>query len=127
MPDYDAAQFDPPAPAARVALRNPHSAGMGLDVTLLVDTGADVTLLPRTAIEQLGTPLLVDQQYELLGFDGAKSVASAVIMEMVFLKRTFRGRFLLIDDELGIPGRDVLKHVALVLDGPRQKWWEHSP
>jgi predicted aspartyl protease len=127
MPIYDAAHFDPPAPAALVVLRNPHSAEMGLDVALLVDTGADVTLLPRIAIEHLGTPLLADQQYELVGFDGTKSVAPAVVMEMVFLKRTFRGRFLLIDDELGILGRDVLRHVTLVLDGPRQEWWEHSP
>jgi predicted aspartyl protease len=127
MPSYDAADFDPPAPVALATLRNPHSAEMGLDVRLLLDTGADITLLPRTAIERLGTALLADPQYELMGFDGTTSFAPSVMLEMVFLRRTFRGRFLLIDEERGILGRDVLKHLTLVLDGPQQQWWEYSP
>jgi hypothetical protein len=46
MPGYDASGFDPPAPVARVVLRNPHSGATVSDVLLLLDTGADVTLLP---------------------------------------------------------------------------------
>ena len=126
MPSYDAEQFDPPAPAALVTLRNPQSGELRLDVPLLLDTGADVTLLPRTAIEQLGIPVLSDQQYELVGFDGSRSLAPVVKLEMILLKRTFRGRFLLIDEEQGILGRDILNHLALVLDGPRRLWWEYS-
>jgi hypothetical protein len=45
-----------------VTLRNPHSGATVSDVLLLLDTGADVTLLPRTAVEQLGVPLLAGQQ-----------------------------------------------------------------
>jgi Aspartyl protease len=126
MPSYDAGHFDPPAPAALVSLRNPNSRELNLDVPLLLDTGADVTLLPRSAIEQLGVLIIADQQYELAGFDGSKSFAPVVYLEMIFLKRTFRGRFLLIDEVQGILGRDILNHLALVLDGPRQQWWEHS-
>jgi hypothetical protein len=126
MPSYDAGQFDPPAPAAIVILRNPQSGELYLDVPLLLDTGADITLLPRSAIEQLAVPIIADQQYELVGFDGSKSFASVVTLEMIFLKRSFRGRFLLIDEAQGILGRDILNHLALVLDGPRQQWWEHS-
>ena len=62
MPSYDATHFDPPAPVARVTLRNPHSGATVADVLLLLDTGADITLLPRTAVEQLGVPLLAGQQ-----------------------------------------------------------------
>jgi hypothetical protein len=58
MPSYDASHFDPPAPVARVTLRNPHSGVTVSDVVLLLDTGADVTMLPRMAIERLGVPLL---------------------------------------------------------------------
>jgi hypothetical protein len=126
MPSYDAGHFDPPAPAAIAILRNPQSGELYLDVPLLLDTGADVTLLPRSAIEQLAVPIIADQQYELVGFDGSKSFASVVTLEMIFLKRSFRGRFLLIDEAHGILGRDILNHLALVLDGPRQQWWEHS-
>jgi predicted aspartyl protease len=126
MPIYDAAHFDPPAPVAVVILRNPDSAEMTVDVPLLLDTGADITLLPRTAIEQLGVPLLSDRQYELMGFDGSKSFAPVVMLEMIFLNRSFRGKFLLIDEQRGILGRDVLRHLTLALDGPRQQWSEIS-
>ena len=127
MPSYDAAYFDPPAPVAQVMLRNPHSGATVSDVLLLVDTGADVTLLPLTAVEQLGVPLLAGQRYELMGFDGSKSFASAVILDLLFLQRAFRGRYLLIEEEHGVMGRDILNHVILLLDGPQQQWSEHAP
>jgi predicted aspartyl protease len=47
MPDYEASLFDPPAPVARVVLRNPDAGTAVSDVLLLLDTGADVTLLPH--------------------------------------------------------------------------------
>jgi predicted aspartyl protease len=104
MPSYDAAHFDPLAPVAQVMLRNPHSGATVSDVLLLVDTGADITLLPRTAVEQLGLPLLAGQRYELMGFDGNKSFASVVMLDLLFLKRAFRGLYLLIEEERGIMG-----------------------
>jgi hypothetical protein len=127
MPSYDAWHFDPPAPVARVTLRNPHSGATVSDVLLLLDTEADITLLPRTAVEPLGVPPLADQQYELMGFDGSKSFAPVVMLDVLFLKRAFRGRYLLIEEERGILGRDILNHVILLLDGPRQQWSEHAP
>jgi Aspartyl protease len=126
MPSYDASDFDPPAPVARVVLRNSHSGATLSDVPLLLDTGADVTLLPRTAVERLGVPLLPDQRYELLSFDGSRSFAPAVVLDLLFLRRAFRGRYLLIEAEQGILGRDILNHVTLLLDGPRQQWSEQS-
>jgi predicted aspartyl protease len=127
MPSYDAAHFDPPAPAAHVTLRNPHSGATVPDVLLLLDTGADITLLPRTAVESLGVPLLAGQQYELMGFDGSKSFTPVVMLDVLFLQRAFRGRYLLIEAERGIMGRDILNHLSLLLDGPRQQWAEHAP
>ena len=127
MLSYDASHFDPPAPVARVTLRNPYSGATLSDVQLLLDTGADVTLLPRAAVERLGVPLLADQRYELMGFDGSKSFAPVVMLDMLFLRRAFRGRYLLIEEERGILGRDILNHVTVLLDGPRQHWSEHAP
>ena len=127
MPNYDASHFDPPAPVAHVTLRNPHSGATVSDVPLLVDTGADVIMLPRQAVERLGVPLLADQRYELIGFDGSKSFAPVVMLDMLFLRRAFRGRYLLLEEERGILGRDILNHVTVLLDGPRQQWVEHVP
>ena len=127
MPSYDALHFDPPAPVARVTLRNPQSGATVSDVLLLVDTGADITLLPRTAVERLGVPLLAAQQYEVMGFDGSKSFAPVVMLDTVFLQRAFRGRYLLVEEERGILDRDILNHVSLLLEDPRQQWSEHAP
>ena len=42
------------------------------------------------------------------------------------LGRTFRGQFLVIDQQVGILGRNILNALALVLDGPQQTWSEHK-
>ena len=127
MPSYDATHFAPPAPVVRMILRNPHSGASVSDVPLLVDTGADITLLPQPAVEQLGVPLLAGQHYDLMGFDGSKSFAPVVMLDLLFLKHAFRGRYLLIEEDRGMMGRDILNHVILLLDGPQQQWSEHAP
>jgi hypothetical protein len=127
MPTYDASHFNPPAPVARAILRNTQSGATISDVLLLVDSGVDVTLLPRKAVEGIGVPLTAGQGYELMGFDGSKSLAPAVTLDMIFLKRIFRGQYLLIEEERGILGRDILNNIALLLDGPGQRWEEQTP
>jgi hypothetical protein len=127
MPAYDATHFNPPAPLAQVTLRNPSTGATVADVALLVDSGADVTLLPRRAVEGLGISLATSRGYEIAGFDGNKSFVPAVNLDMLFLKRLFRGQYLVIDEERGILGRDVLNHIALLLDGPHLRWDEHTP
>jgi hypothetical protein len=125
MPAYDATHFNPPAPLAQVTLRNP-STGITADVVLLVDSGADVTLLPRQAVEGLGINLVTGRGYEIAGFDGNKTFVPAVNLDL-FLKRLFKGQYLVIDEDRGILGRDVLNHIALLLDGPGLRWDEHTP
>ena len=66
------------------------------DVLFLFDTGADIPLLPRIAVEQLGMPLLAGQRCELMSFDRNKRFASVVILHLLFMQRAFRGRSLLI-------------------------------
>lgn len=43
---------------------------------------------------------------------------------MRFLNKTFRGRFLLIDQDWGVLGRDILNLISLLLDGPNLNWKE---
>jgi hypothetical protein len=124
MPAYDATWFDPPAPVAKVSLRNPQTGTTLPDVPMLLDSGADVSLIPRSYIEQLGPELIADSVYELMGFDGTTSFAPVVQVELLFLDRTFRGRFLVLDQEWGILGRDILNHVPLWLNGPELTWSE---
>jgi len=62
-----------------------------------------------------------------MGFDGSKSFAPVAMLDMLFLGRAFRGRYLLIEADRGILGRDILNHVTVLLDGPRQRWSEDAP
>ena len=124
MPTYDITLFDPPAPVASVTLRNPESGSSVSDVPMLMDSGADITLLPQASVSQIGATPLSGVNYALMAFDGTTSSASAVQLELLFLNRTIRGQFLLIDQACGIMGRDILNHLSLLFDGPRFIWDE---
>ncbi len=78
MPVYDDSLFAPPAPLARVTLRHPQNADIVSDVPMLLDSGADVTLIPTVSVNQLGLTADADEIYELMGFDGGTSLASVV-------------------------------------------------
>lgn len=124
MPPYDDRLFVPSAPVLNARLRNPQS-GAIIDVLLLIDTGADVTLLPLGAVNAAGIEQ-TGASYELLAFDGRSNSAGVVRAELLMLGRIFRGQFLLIDQEVGILGRNILNALALLLDGPQQTWSEHK-
>ena len=49
-----------------------------------------------------------------------------VELELVFLGRKFTGQFLLIDQPMGVLGRNILNVVSITFDGPREKWDEHK-
>jgi hypothetical protein len=124
MPAYDASLFDPPAPTARVILRNPATGVVWSDVPMLLDSGADVTLIPQAVLSHLALDAMPDKEYLLAGFNGNVSRTSVARLEMIFCRRTFRGQFLLVDQEWGILGRNILNTIALLHDGPRLTWDE---
>jgi hypothetical protein len=61
---------------------------------MLLDTGADITLLPSAAVRRLQISKAAGEVFELMGFDGTRSTAAAVELELVFEGLTFRGRFM---------------------------------
>lgn len=126
MPAYDAKLFDPPAPVAHVTLRHPATGASLSEVPMLMDTGADVTLLPRIYVDRLGISPLKEKVYELQGFDGNITQAEAILLELVFLGRKYKGQFLLVDQPMGILGRNILNAIVLLLDGPRGAWDEQN-
>ena len=122
MQAYDATRFDPPAPLAHVLLKSDGGGVVIHDVPMLLDTGADVSLLPRSQCATLVSPDA--KQYELQAFDGTRSTAPAVTVELQFLGKSFRGQFLLIDGWHGIVGRNILNNLSLLFDGPSRRWVE---
>jgi len=126
MPAYDDQLFNPPAPLARVTLRNSADGNAVADAPMLIDSGADVSLVSQRSLTLLGATVDPDAGYEVMGFDGRKSIAQVVSLDLIFLRRVFRGRFLVSNQECGILGRDILNHVAVLLDGPRLVWDEQK-
>ena len=73
MPAYDSTLFTPPAPLAKVTLRHSRTGSVVTEVPMLLDTGADVTLLPQASVDQLGISVNQDEGYELMGFTAASA------------------------------------------------------
>ena len=122
MPAYDATLFDPPAPLAMVTVRSPTTGESVDNVAMLIDTGADVTILPCAPVERLVETAELAGRYELEGFDGTRSLASAVRLELQLLGKVFRGHFLIVDGGHGILGRNVINSLSLIMDGPNLIW-----
>ena len=125
MSSYDAVEFDPPAPLTHVSFETLDGSRRVERVPMLIDTGADVSLLPLEMVKPVANEEAWDERYELEGFDGTRSIAPAVVLTVRWLGRTFRGRYLLTDAPTGILGRNILNHLRLLLDGPGQRWEEH--
>ena len=124
MPAYDRTWFDPPAPLARVTLRNPDSGAAVPDVPMLLDSGADVTLVPGHILDLFGLTTIAGARYELVGFDGERRHVAVTRLELLFARRIFRGQFALSDEPWGILGRNLLNVVTVLLDGPNLTWDE---
>src|SRR5260221_553825 len=122
MPAYDASLFDPPAPVASVVIRNPVSREVVANVPMLIDSGADATLLPVHVAQDIGLNSDGVQLYEMVGFNDSTSFSPAVRADLIFVGKTFSGQFLLTSNRWGILGRNVLNHIRLVLDVPGQIW-----
>ena len=45
-----------------------------VNVAMQLDTGADVTLVPQTAVNKLGLTVISDVQYKLVSFDGERQL-----------------------------------------------------
>jgi len=126
MPEYDAENYNPPAPVAYVTLRNPATGAVLSNVPMIIDTGSDATLLPSDVVEKLGVDAEENTGFEVQVFDGDKKFLRVAKLDLLVLDKTFRGEYLLIDRPIGILGRNILNNVRILLDGPRGKWSEQK-
>src|SRR5215204_3744953 len=98
--------FDPPAPIAEIVLRNVRTGERSDKIKMLLDTGADISLLPLKTIEQMKIEATTET-VNLLGFDESQSVAKIYNLQIIFLGKRVSGNFCAISDGNGILGRDV--------------------
>lgn len=121
MPAYDQS-YSPPAPIAVTTWRNSETSEAVANISMLLDTAADATIVPRVVADQLGVSPIPDQQYELMGFDGNRSFSRVAILDLLFYGKAFRGSYLLTEDSVGVIGRDVLNHLIFKFDGVALEW-----
>lgn len=114
--------YDPPAAVAKIKLRNYKTLEVVENVPMLLDTGADITLLPRSYCKKIGAEISETDFLELEGFNETTSIAYYVRLEFVFLNRMFRGNFLVYDQDEGIIGRDILNEFSILFDGKNLEW-----
>lgn len=124
MQNYDSVNFQPPAPVAYVSVYSHDKIQSAVNVPMLLDSGADVSLVPRELLSQIIAASTVGQSYSLMGFDGTESAAPAIQLELHFLDKIFRGQFLIVDGHHGIIGRNILNCLPLFFDGPALTWKE---
>jgi predicted aspartyl protease len=126
MPKYDTKNFGPPAPVAYVTLRHPVTGASITNIPMLLDTGADVTLVPIEALDKLGIDPAEGDAYEVQGFGGDSHLIKAVNLEMILLGKKFTGQFLSIDQPIEILGGNILNSVSILMDGNHLKWDEYK-
>ena len=113
---------EPPAPIAKIAARNVETGERARDISVLLDTGSDVSLLPKSVLGFLGISPLPNESYRLEGFDGSQISAEVFYLQVIFLGNRFTGKYCVIDDEIGILGRDVLNELVILFDGKNLEW-----
>lgn len=123
MTKYDES-FEPPAPTAEIIIKNSENGRKISNIPMLLDTGADVSLLPLTKLQELGIKPLENEFYQLQGFQGGEFTAEVFYLQVVFCRKQFSGKYCATDDEIGILGRDVLNQTSLLFNGLNLTWQE---
>lgn len=85
--------YSPSAPVANVKLRNPETLESIANVPMLLDTGSDITLLPKNYCDEIGVDVSKTESLELEGFNQTISIAYYVRLEFIFLNKIFAESF----------------------------------
>lgn len=107
--------FVPPAPVLAVRVSAP-SGTAGVALVLLVDTGADLSMLPESTAAALALPVVSSVRLQ-----GVTGVAQSVRVHAA--KFELAGKTRLVEvaclGEEALIGRDILNAFVMKLDGPR--------
>lgn len=107
-------RYDPPAPVLPIRVTR-GGGGRSLALAGLVDTGADVTVLPESVVMRLSLPRV--GTVRIAGVVGhARAPVHAAMLEVAGRAALFE--VIALSDE-AILGRNVLNALRLVLDGPQ--------
>ena len=112
-------QLTPPAPFVHVTLQPPGWGTAVSQVPALLDTAADITVIPARVAEEL--ELVPLDEIPVGGFDGRVTVVERFLIQLALRQfdplviRVVASR----DEPYVLLGRDVLNRYRILLDGPQ--------
>ena len=128
--------LDPPAPEAQLKVSSELLNIIGkstddvapVDQNMILDTGAEISVLPSKTIAQIEQALGVKLPYT---FRSVESFDGRIIRSKQYKLQVYRGSYLCFDEKTdlsiivgskAILGRDFINQYAIVLDGPKHTW-----
>ena len=106
--------YEPSCPVLTLRLTSPRG-GAGVALAAVVDTGADITLIPEPVARALGLP--VTSQIRLTSVTGTVEGADVCAAALELAGKNLLAEVAAFGEET-IVGRDVLNRFVLGLDGP---------
>ena len=113
---YDTS-FQPPAPVLPVVVRNPYIRAEPYSCLAILDTGAEISAIPRDAVVALR---LAEAQRVIAGsWDGSRSEVSTFVVQLEFAEGVVPLlEVAAAERATALIGRDLLNAWRLLLDGP---------
>lgn len=108
-------RYDPPAPVLPVRIAGVQASAPAVLLRMLVDTGADCTLIPARIAKSLGLPII--DRIEVIGVGGKPIAAPVHAARMHVGAVRALTRVVALGNE-ALLGRDLLNRLVLRIDGP---------
>lgn len=119
---YDANNFNPPAPVLEVSLSSPISQAEVIKIPAVLDSGADMTVIPQNIAQQL--QLKYVDEISAVGYDGIAKKTFVYSIKIIFENiGDFIIRVITSDSGHMLVGRDILNKWSVFLKG-RNKIFE---
>jgi len=116
---YDQQNFNPPAPVMEVFLSVPSVQSVILKLPALLDSGADITVIPEQIVQQL--QLRYVDEIMASGYDGIPKQTFIYSVKLIFNDLgDFIVRAIASNNDHVLVGRDILNKWSLLLEGKKR-------